>query len=51
MAEAVLKKLAGDWFEVFRAGYDRQGINPLTRKDMAEISIDLSSRFAKGRNF
>jgi arsenate reductase len=48
MAEAFLKKYAGDRFEVFSAGYNPQEINPLTRKVMADKGFDLSGQYAKG---
>jgi arsenate reductase len=48
MAEAFLKKYAGDRFEVFSAGYDPQEINPLTRKVMEEQGFDLSGHYSKG---
>ena len=48
MAEAFLKKYAGDRFEVFSAGYDPQEINPLTRKVMEEKGFDLSGHYSKG---
>jgi arsenate reductase (thioredoxin) len=35
MAEAFLKKYAGDRFAVYSAGYQPQEINPLTRQVMA----------------
>jgi arsenate reductase len=48
MAEAFLKKYAGDRFEVFSAGYQPQEINPLTRKVMEEKGFDLSGHYSKG---
>lgn len=48
MAEALLKKFAGDRFEVYSAGYDPQGINPFTLKVMAEIGDDLAGQYSKG---
>jgi arsenate reductase len=48
MAEAFLKKYAGDRFEVYSAGYDPQEINPLTFKVMAEKGFDLSGHYSKG---
>jgi arsenate reductase (thioredoxin) len=48
MAEALLKKYAGDRFEVLSAGYEPQEINPLTRKVMAEKGFDLSGHYSKG---
>ena len=48
MAEAFLKKYAGDRFEVFSAGYAPREINPLTWKVMAEKGFDLSGQYSKG---
>jgi arsenate reductase len=48
MAEAFLKKYAGDRFEVFSAGYEPKEINPLTRQVMAEKGFDLGGQFSKG---
>ncbi len=47
MAEAFLRKLAGDRFEVFSAGLEPQGINPFSRKIMEEIGLDLGSHTSK----
>ena len=47
MAEAFLKKYAGDRFEVFSAGYEPKEINPYTRQVMSEVGIDLSGHQAK----
>ena len=48
MAEAFLKKYAGDRFAVFSAGYVPQEINPHTRTVMAEKGFDLSGHYSKG---
>jgi arsenate reductase len=48
MAEAFLKKYAGDRFEVYSAGYDPRDIHPLTRQVMAEAGLDLKDQYAKG---
>lgn len=51
MAEGLLKHLAGDRFEVFSAGINPTSLNPLAKKVMAEIGIDISkqkSKSAKG---
>ncbi len=47
MAEAFLKKYAGDRFEVYSAGFDPTEIHPLTRKVMAEAGLELSGQHAK----
>ena len=48
MAEAFLKKYAGDRFEIFSAGYESKEINPLTRKVMEEKGFDLTGQYSKG---
>ncbi len=48
MAEAFLKKYAGDSLEVFSAGFEPREINPLTRKVMAEKGFDFSGHYSKG---
>ncbi|MEW6386156.1 MAG: arsenate reductase ArsC [Thermodesulfobacteriota bacterium] len=48
MAEALLKKYAGDRFEVYSAGFEPTEINPYTRKVMAEVGLDLGGQYAKG---
>ena len=48
MAEAFLKKYAGDRFEIFSAGYQPKEINPLTRQVMAEKGFDLAGQHSKG---
>jgi arsenate reductase len=47
MAEAFLQKYAGDRFNIYSAGYEPTEINPLTRKVMVEIGLDLSGQYAK----
>ena len=47
MAEAFLKRLAGDRFEAFSAGYEPRDIHPLTKQVMAEIGLDLSDQYSK----
>lgn len=47
MAEAFLKKYAGDRFEIFSAGYEPKEINPYTKQVMAEAGIDISHQHAK----
>jgi arsenate reductase (thioredoxin) len=48
MAEAFLKKYAGERFEVHSAGYAPKPINPYTIKVMEEAGFDLSGQHAKG---
>ena len=47
MAEAFLRKYAGERFDVFSAGLEPQGINPFAGKVMEEISLDLSGHYSK----
>jgi len=47
MAEAFLRKYAGDHFEVFSAGLEPKGINPYTLKVMSEIGFDLTDQTSK----
>lgn len=47
MAEALLRKHAGDRFEVHSAGLDPSVINPYTLKVMEEAGYDLSGHRAK----
>jgi arsenate reductase len=42
MAEAMLRRHGGDRFEVFSAGTDPRGVNPLTLRVLAEAGIDAS---------
>jgi arsenate reductase len=48
MAEAFLRKYAGDAFEVHSAGLEPKGLNPLTVKVMGEAGIDISDQKSKG---
>ena len=48
MAEAILRKYAGDRFEVHSAGLKHKGINPLTIQVMSEVGYDLSGHESKG---
>jgi arsenate reductase (thioredoxin) len=47
MAEALLRKYAGDEFEAYSAGLEPKGINPYTYQVMEEIGIDLSGQHSK----
>ena len=42
MAEALLRHHGGDAFEVYSAGTEPKGINPLTLRVLAEAGIDAS---------
>jgi arsenate reductase len=47
MAEAFLKKIAGDRFEVESAGLERGKLNPYVVRAMAEMGIDIASNQTK----
>ena len=47
MAQALLKKMGGDRFEVLSAGLEPGELNPLAVRVMAEIGIDISRNKAK----
>jgi arsenate reductase len=47
MAEALLRKYAGERFEVYSAGLDPREINPLTIQVMEEIGVDMSQHTSK----
>ena len=48
MAEALLRKHAGDRFEVASAGFEPTDVHPQTRPVLAETGIDGSGLHAKG---
>ncbi len=47
MAEALLRRAAGDRFEVYSAGLNPQGVNPYTCQVLQEIGIDPSNLWSK----
>lgn len=47
MAEAFLRRYAGDRFEVYSAGLEPKGMNPYTVRVMDEIGIDVSGQSSK----
>jgi arsenate reductase len=47
MAEALLRSFGGADFEVFSAGTDPKGLNPLAVEVMREIDIDISRHESK----
>jgi arsenate reductase len=47
MAEAFLRRFAGDHFEVHSAGLEPKGIHPFTVRIMEEIGYDLGGQRAK----
>jgi arsenate reductase len=48
MAEAFLRKYGGEYYEVFSAGLEPKGINPLIIQVMEEKGYDLSGQTSKG---
>ena len=48
MAEGLLRRMAEDRFDVFSAGTEPAGLNPLAVKALAEIGIDISHHRSKG---
>jgi arsenate reductase len=48
MAEAFLRKYAGDRFEAHSAGLEPNGLHPLTVKVMEEAGVDISGQTSKG---
>lgn len=47
MAEAILRKYAGEKFEVHSAGLEPMEINPYTLKVLQEVGIDTCGLYAK----
>ena len=47
MAEALLRSMAGDRFEVFSAGTNPKGLHPMTIEVMRELDIDVSRHTSK----
>jgi arsenate reductase (thioredoxin) len=47
MAEAILERVAGDYFEVESAGTQPKGVNPLTLRVLDEAGIDWSAAESK----
>lgn len=50
MAEAFLRKYAGEYFEAYSAGLEPKGVNPFTIQVMQEKGIDISRQASKGIN-
>lgn len=42
MAEAILRKRAGDYFEVYSAGLEPKGLNPYTLRVLDEIGVNTA---------
>jgi arsenate reductase len=47
MAEALLRHLAADRFDVFSAGTKATEVRPLAIKVMHELGIDISGQYSK----
>jgi arsenate reductase len=47
MAEAFLRKYAGDRFDAYSAGLEPGQINPYTRRVMEEVGLDLDGQRSK----
>ena len=47
MAEGLLRKMAGDQFDVFSAGTHPKGLHPRSVEVMNEIGIDISKQTSK----
>jgi arsenate reductase len=47
MAEAFLRRYAGDRFEAYSAGLEPKGIHPFTVRVMEEIGIPLTGQYSK----
>lgn len=47
MAEGWGRQLPADRFEVFSAGIEKHGMNPLAVKVMAEAGVDISDHYSK----
>lgn len=48
IAEAFLRKYAGDRFEAYSAGLKPAGVNPFTIQVLQEVGIDVSYQSSKG---
>ncbi len=47
IAEGLLKKIYGEYYDVYSGGSDPKPINPLTVEVMAEIEVDISGNESK----
>ena len=47
MAEGWGRQLLADRFELFSAGLEKHGLNPLAVKVMAEAGVDISGQYSK----
>ena len=48
LGEALLRKYAGDRFEIHSAGLEPKGLNPYTVRVLEEIGVDASQHRSKG---
>lgn len=48
MAEAFLRKYAGDQFEVYSAGLEPEPIHPYVYEVMEEVGLELEGHYSKG---
>lgn len=47
MAEGWTRRLKAEAIEVYSAGIEKRGLNPLAAKAMAEAGVDISGQFSK----
>jgi arsenate reductase (thioredoxin) len=47
MAEGILRHYASEKFEIYSAGVEPHGINPLTEKVMSEANISMEGQYSK----
>jgi arsenate reductase len=47
MAEGLLRKYAGDHFDVYSAGLEPKGVNPLAIEAMKETGVDIANQRSK----
>jgi arsenate reductase len=47
MAEGILRRIAGDRYEVYSAGTQPKGVHPLSVEVMRDIDIDISGHTSK----
>jgi arsenate reductase (thioredoxin) len=47
MAEAFLRNLGGDKYDVYSAGFEPKGVHPFAVQVMQEIGIDISDQVSK----
>lgn len=51
MAEAILRRLGGNRFEVFSAGTEATRVNSLAVRAMEEAGFDMSGQYSKNLNY